>query len=232
MQTTAPHPPGLRAPAVAAWAAWAVALAAGSALAVWFAVDPLNALELRAMREVQSWPFPGQRLADYIRSTAGTQVVTAAGSLFAVLLWINGARREAAGLVVAMVALNILQPSIKELVDRPRPTLAQAELRGGFDSPAYPSGHVMSPTVVFGYVLLLWADRPFPGWLALLSWPVRAYTALVLAVTGLVSVWVGVHWWTDSVGGYLWGFAVVWPVAWATRYGVPMSGWLTPSNAR
>jgi undecaprenyl-diphosphatase len=194
---------------------WAGCLAAGIALGTWFAIDPLNALELRAMREVQSWPFPGQNLSDYIRATAGTQVVDIAGAVLVVLLWLNGARREAVGLLLARAVLNVLQPSLKEIIDRPRPTLAQADIRGSFDSAAFPSGHVMSPTAVFGYVLLVFGRRPLPGRLAPLSWPVRAYAAFVLAVTGVVSVWVGVHWWTDSVGGYLWGFVVAWPAAWS-----------------
>jgi undecaprenyl-diphosphatase len=36
----------------------------------------------------------------------------------------------------------------------------------------------------------------------------------VLSLTGVVNVWLGVHWPTDVIGGYAWGAVMVLPAIW------------------
>lgn len=161
--------------------------------------------ELRTVREVQSWPFPGQSLSDIVRSVTGTQVTLAVGAAAAVALFASGARAESAGLAAALLLLAILQPAIKDIVDRPRPTSELVEIRGSITSESFPAGHVMSPAVLWGYALWLAATRRLKAVLAL---PVAGIACGLLGLTGLANVWLGVHWPLDVLGGYAWGVAL------------------------
>ena len=40
---------------------------------------------------------------------------------------------------------------------------------------------------------------------------VAATLLVVLALTGIVNVWLGVHWPSDVLGGYLWGAVLLLP---------------------
>jgi undecaprenyl-diphosphatase len=88
------------------------------------------------------------------------------------------------------------------------------EIRADITSPSFPSGHVMSPTVLYGYMLALCATRP---WQRVVCIGAGAACAAVLALTGVVNLWLGVHWPADVVGGYLWGATLVLAAMLASR---------------
>ncbi|HXK33020.1 MAG TPA: phosphatase PAP2 family protein [Dehalococcoidia bacterium] len=161
--------------------------------------------ELRTVREVQSWPFPGQSLSDIVRSVTGTQVTLAVGAAAVLALFATGARAEALGLALALLLLGIWQPAIKDIVDRPRPTGELVEIRGSITSESFPAGHVMSPAVLWGYALWLLATGRLP---AVVAAPLATLSLALLALTGPVNLWLGVHWPLDVLGGYLWGAAL------------------------
>ncbi|MGP3770491.1 phosphatase PAP2 family protein [Streptomyces sp. SDT5-1] len=115
---------------------------------------------------------------------------------------------------------TLLQQGLKAAVDRPRPVW-----RDPVDSAhyaAFPSGHAMTAAVVCG--LVLWLLRRYGAGRAL--WR----TALALAVVsvlgvGLTRLWLGVHWPTDVLGGWLLGALTVTPAVAA------YDRWVAP-NAR
>jgi undecaprenyl-diphosphatase len=164
-------------------------------------------------RGVASWlqdlAFPGETLADAVRSITPTQIVLAAGGALALLLWLRGYRREALAFAVGLIILPLLQTGIKEVVERPRPAADLVEIRASFSSPSFPSGHVMSSTYLYGFLIYLAGLLPLP-------WPARASlaagSAAVLALSGPANVWLGVHWPSDVLGGYAWGAALLLPI--------------------
>ena len=79
-------------------------------------------------------------------------------------------------------------------------------MRAAFTSESFPSGHVMSATVLYGFIVWMCARRGLPRVLAA---PATILSAAVLALTGIVHVWLGVHWPGDILGGYVWGVAVL-----------------------
>ena len=170
--------------------------------------------DLDLMRRLQDSVFPGLRLSKFVRLVTSTQVVLGTGGAVAVALWFFGWRRQAVLLVGGLAALALLQSGLKELVDRPRPTADLVELRAGFSSPSFPAGHVMSPTVLYGFVLYLAVALRLPLVVraAMVGW-----IAFVLALTGPANVYVGVHWPSDVVGGYAWGAVLVLPLVYADR---------------
>ena len=188
---------------------WLVLLSLSITLSVLAAVHDTLPADTRIASWAQGLAFPGQALADVVRSVTSTQLILAGGGALALLLWLLGFRREALVLTTGLVILPLLQFGIKEMVDRPRPIEEMVELRGSFSSPSFPSGHVMSSTYFYGFLAYLAVTLPLAtparALLAMLSWA-------VLVLTGPANVWLGVHWPSDVLGGYAWGTVLLLPV--------------------
>lgn len=170
--------------------------------------EPLPA-ETGIVTWIQERSWPGDPLSDIIRAFTGTEVVLAMGGLLvAALVWLR--RFRTAGFLLAgLIVLPLLQSGIKEIVDRPRPGPPLVELRAGFTSPSYPAGHAMSPTFFCGFLAWLLLRSLSWQWLRLLT---LALAGGLLGLSGLVNVWLGVHWPSDILGGWLWGLALLFPV--------------------
>jgi undecaprenyl-diphosphatase len=120
------------------------------------------------------------------------------------LVWRRSDWWTALWLAITVAAGNLLQQGLKAAVDRPRPVW-----RDPVDSAhyaAYPSGHAMTATIVCG--LLLWLlHRRRPGRAV---WRTALTVALISVLgVGLTRVWLGVHWPSDVLGGWLLGATVV-----------------------
>ncbi|MGP3684176.1 phosphatase PAP2 family protein [Streptomyces sp. IBSNAI002] len=120
-----------------------------------------------------------------------------------VVLWLRGRRGRALRLAVAVLVATAVQQGLKALVGRERPQWPDPVDRADFA--AYPSGHAMTATVVCG--LLLWLlPRGTPRWAVVTAW--AAAVVSVLGV-GFTRIYLGVHWPSDVVGGWLLGVALV-----------------------
>lgn len=186
-------------------------LAAAVTLAVFAALNDRLPGDLSASRTVQGWPFPGQPFADILRFLSGTEFVVTIGAVLAVAAWLAGHRRPALALAAGLAVMVLLQFGVKEIVDRPRPTPDLVDLRSGFTSPSFPSGHTMSPSYLYGFLAAAAFGIPFTGRVRI---AVTGFAAAFLALGGLANVWLGVHWASDVVGGYLWAAAVLVPTVW------------------
>ncbi|MFI9345364.1 phosphatase PAP2 family protein [Streptomyces sp. NPDC052773] len=121
------------------------------------------------------------------------------------LVWRFRAWWTALWLVVTVALGTALQQSVKAAVDRARPVWPDPVDSAHYA--AFPSGHAMSAAVVCG--LLLWLLRRHGVRAALWRTAVTVAAVSVLGV-GLTRVWLGVHWPTDVLGGWLLG------ATWAT----------------
>ncbi len=195
-------------------ALWLALLALSIALATLASIHDTLPGDTGTASWLQGLPFPGESLADTVRSITSTQLLLAAGGMLALLLWLRGYRLEALVFAAALIVLPLLQAGIKEIVDRPRPTADLVELRAAFSSPSFPSGHVMGATYFYGFLLYLALTLPLPS---LGRATLAAMATAVLALTGPANVWLGVHWPSDTLGGYAWGALLLLPVVVACR---------------
>lgn len=105
----------------------------------------------------------------------------------------------AAQLLVVSIGSLSLNPTMKHILNRPRPALYP--LRGMWTWASYPSGHLILTTALY-FTIALMLERT-RGW----KWPFAVATAIVL-VTGYSRIYLAVHWPTDLIGGELIG--IVW----------------------
>jgi undecaprenyl-diphosphatase len=157
----------------------------------------------QAVREwVHAYAFPGMTRAMTAISLLGYNVLfvelVIALAVFAKLKW----RRAALWLTVAMVGSLVLDVTLKYIYHRTRPT---AYFGMAPHSYSFPSGHAMLSFCFYGVLAGLLSARTKPlGWRVLI-W----FTAAALVITiGLSRIYLGVHYPSDVVAGYL--AAAVW----------------------
>ncbi|ANP56885.1 hypothetical protein AVL59_30110 [Streptomyces griseochromogenes] len=170
---------------------------------------PLVALDGTVARRTHRWAVrePGlthtfRILTDWVWDPLTMRLVCAAAAVW--LVWRRAAWWTALWLAVTVAVSTLVQQSVKAGVDRPRPTWPDPVDSAHYA--AFPSGHAMTATVVCGLLLRLLnrfgADR--------FLWRAAVTVAVVsVAGVGLTRVWLGVHWPSDVVGGWLFGALVV-----------------------
>jgi len=203
-------PPDQPSPRTAAFTA--VALAVSSAvllLLVALSWHPLIALDGDIARTTHRWAVdePGvthafRILTDWVWDPLTLRIACAATALW--LVWRHSAWWLALWLVATCALGTLLQQYLKAAVGRDRPVWPDPVDSAHYG--AFPSGHAMTATVVCG--LLLWLLRRYGA--GQLLWRTALVVAVVSVVgVGLTRIWLGVHWASDVVGGWLLGALVV-----------------------
>lgn len=127
--------------------------------------------------------------------------------LLAVTLWMLRRRawRTALWLAVCGVAGSLVQQGMKAAVGRARPRWPDPVDSAHYA--AFPSGHAMTAAIVCGALLWLFLRRTAAG----PAWRGAAWAVAVASVAGVgfTRVYLGVHWPSDVVGGWLLGGVVL-----------------------
>lgn len=96
---------------------------------------------------------------------------------------------------IGQAVLNI----IKVAFQRPRPKTEMFVF-----SYSFPSGHVFSATVIYGFCIYL-TFRVINN--ATVRWIVSTLLAFLILLIGFSRIYLGVHWFSDTLAGYATGFA-------------------------
>jgi undecaprenyl-diphosphatase len=123
--------------------------------------------------------------------------------LTAAAFWAVGLRLEALFIVILSSVSSGLNVLIKLLVDRPRPTATLVEIFQHASGLSFPSGHVMSYVAFWGLLFslgIILFNRNRWWQYALLIVP-----ALFVVLVGPSRIYLGDHWASDVLGGYLFG---------------------------
>jgi membrane-associated phospholipid phosphatase len=133
-----------------------------------------------------------------------------------VLLVLRRAWWTAAWLVIAISLIGPLNTLFKIYFGRVRPDFEQGGAR--LDSLSYPSGHSSGIATLVTVALIM-------AWPLLAArvrhWALAAGVVLVLLV-GLTRMWLGVHFFSDVVGG--WSLGVAWSLLTALAFGAFAEG--------
>ena len=147
------------------------------------------------------WLTPVMRAVSAVGGPLILAAVTAAAAGLLSVLRRSLGPALLAGLTVAGTGgLTII---LKEALGRSRPSLDEA--LAAAEGHAFPSAHAATAAAVFGILAYLYTAR-------LRSWSARvtvwAGAGMLTALVGTSRVYLGVHWTTDVIGG--WVFGVVW----------------------
>ncbi|MGW1770366.1 phosphatase PAP2 family protein [Streptomyces sp. NPDC002104] len=202
---------------------WGAVLVASVVLTVLVAVGwgPLMSLDGRIARGLHSYAVshPGvtrlvRVLSDWVWDPWTMRVLAGAACLW---LWWRGRGRCALRIALATLAAAVVSQGLKLLVGRERPVWPDPVVTA--DYAAYPSGHALTATVVCG--LLVWLVVRGPGRPAAQPSPrpravPRPAVSLVVALAavsvlgvGFTRIYLGVHWFSDVVAGWLLGAVLV-----------------------
>jgi membrane-associated phospholipid phosphatase len=109
---------------------------------------------------------------------------------------------ELAAATVVAVPLNVGSAILKNIVESPRPTSAAGlTIEQRIPSYGFPSGHVYGDVLVLG-LACVYAPLWLPGRLVPFG---RAVLLVTILCAGAARIYVGAHWPSDTLGGYLWG---------------------------
>jgi undecaprenyl-diphosphatase len=180
-----------------------IALLVFAVLAALAATNPYLGFDLEFTRELQeetpawfgsllraiSWPGYGAPAVGII-------------ALVVIFLGFFGLRWEAASALFAAVSTGALNYLIKIAIRRPRPSADLVDVVQELNTYSFPSGHTMFYTAFFGFLLFLAFILLRHSWR-------RALAMLVLgglvALVGFSRMYLGEHWASDVIAGYLLG---------------------------
>jgi undecaprenyl-diphosphatase len=116
-------------------------------------------------------------------------------------LFAVGRRRDGFA-ATGIIALLLLNPLLKFLVDRPRPPAELVGITDTLGGLGFPSGHAYHSLIVFG--LLIWLASRFVTRLWLRR-SIQVFLVFLILAVGLSRVSLGAHWPSDVLGAYLLG---------------------------
>lgn len=157
-------------------------------------LDPLNHAAMNAAgaarhTTVAAWLTPIMQAASAIGDTAGRALTlfAAAGAL----LW-SGRRHAACWLVATAAFGTLLNTALKQVFAAPRPDLLpHLDIVHSY---SFPSGHAAGNMILFGALGLVIGRR-----VAFIP------AALMIALVGISRIWLGVHWPSDVLAGWIEG---------------------------
>jgi undecaprenyl-diphosphatase len=161
--------------------------------------DPLTRFDIQVLESLHQIATPSGVAFFLMISRLGGPVTMSVLAVAGVVLLVR--RHEwivLAGWVAAFAGGTILDQWLKLVIQRPRPGYAAALLT--HPTWSFPSGHAMGALVCYGmlaYVLLiLWNPS------RRLQIAIVAATALLIVLIGVSRLYLGVHYFSDVVGGY------------------------------
>lgn len=179
---------------------------AGLFLFAWIAEEVMEDHTRRFDNAIRGWihqySSPSMTTAAQVASWLGEYGVAMAFVIALVWFLAIGWRRAALWLMITQAGALVLNVSLKLAFHRPRPTPFFGAVPRSY---SFPSGHALFSFCFYGVLAGLLTDRIKSRLATAIIWIVAA---LLVAAIGLSRIYLGVHYPTDVVAGYL--TAAIW----------------------
>ena len=148
-------------------------------------------------------------------STVGYMHITIPVVLCTALIFLFcGYRREALFTALTLCS-GLISSVVKYFVNRPRPTSDLVRVIEITRQQSFPSGHVMFYTVFFGMLIyLMYRLKQLPQAIRL---SISILSASMIILISISRIYLGAHWLTDVLAGYLLGFLFLNLLIWLYR---------------
>ncbi len=203
-----------------------------TALAWFVHFNPVLPVDVAITQEFQENKSPWLQSFMVAVSFLGNQQILFIGLIFvtAVAFWLVRLRLEALIIVTLSIVSSVVNFLVKLLVSRPRPTTHLVDVFQHANGQSFPSGHVMSYVAFFGLLfslgLILFNRKHWWHYVLLII------SALFVILVGPSRIYLGDHWASDVVGGYLFGGLLL-GITLSIYLRLKSVGYLTPKlNAR
>jgi membrane-associated phospholipid phosphatase len=170
---------------------------------------PYFAWDLAVSRLVQELPHSGTVELMHFISLAGDNTIAASVlvAIAASILLLMKAKREAIALIGTVLLGQVLKIVLKDLIGRPRPTPELVNvLFSAHEICSFPSGHTVFYTGFFGFLFFVAYTQAKP---TALRWSLCVLFGGLIVLIGPARIFLGAHWVSDVIGGYLLGGAVL-----------------------
>ena len=160
--------------------------------------DPLTRFDFAVLDWLHAHASPtGLAIARAISAVGSPAAIAVLGLGVAVVLAVRRQGLFLEAWVLAFLGGGLLNQALKRAIQRPRPEHSSIL---SYQSWSFPSGHAMESLIAFGmlaYALLVLvpATRPYRALVVLCA------ATLILAI-GFTRLYLGVHYFSDVVGGY------------------------------
>jgi len=165
---------------------------------------PISHFDLNMTQEIQEQRAWDITLPMKFISVFGDALVAPLSIIIASLFFFIVRRRREAYFTLAVILPDLFNMVIKIFIHRPRPTLENAKIFLSFNQSSFPSGHVVHYVVFFGFLLtVMIVDKNIS-----LVWKIFVgfISAFLIITVSISRIYLGAHWATDVIGGYLFGF--------------------------
>jgi len=198
-----------------------------TALAWFVHFNPVLPVDIAITQEFQENKAPWLQSFMIAVSFLGNQQILFTGLVLvtAIAFWLVRLRLEALIIVTLSVISAGVNFLIKLLVSRPRPTAHLVDILQHANGQSFPSGHVMSYVafwgLLFSFGLILFNRKHWWHYILLIL------PALFVVLVGPSRIYLGDHWASDVLGGYLFGGLLLGITLWIYLR-LKIIGYLTP----